>query len=87
MTRTGRIAGVETARGSVRCEAVVVCTGLWSRQVAAMAGVPAPLLPCEHFYLLTKPVLWDMSEFWPAPMSICIHHNKTRKHADHIECI
>jgi 4-methylaminobutanoate oxidase (formaldehyde-forming) len=56
LTRGGRVAGVETGQGTIRCDAVVVCSGLWSRQVAAMAGVAAPLLPCEHFYLLTKPV-------------------------------
>ena len=56
VTRGGGIAGVETARGSIRCEAIAVCTGLWSRRVASMAGVAAPLWPCEHFYLLTKPV-------------------------------
>ena len=56
VTEGGRIRGIETARGSVRCDAIAVCTGLWSRRVAAMAGVAAPVWPCEHFYLLTKPV-------------------------------
>ena len=56
VTKGGRIAGVETARGSIRCEAIAVCTGLWSRRVAAIAGTVAPVWPCEHFYLLTKPV-------------------------------
>jgi 4-methylaminobutanoate oxidase (formaldehyde-forming) len=56
LTKGGRIAGVETAGGTVRCDAVALCTGLWSRRVAAMAGVAAPVWPCEHFYLLTKPV-------------------------------
>ena len=55
-TRGGRIAGVRTAHGEVRCDAVALCAGLWSRDAAAMAGVDAPLLACEHFYLLTKPV-------------------------------
>ena len=56
LTERGRVVGVETARGEIRCDALAVCTGLWSRQVARLAGVNAPLLPCEHFYLLTKPV-------------------------------
>lgn len=56
VTEGGRIRGIETARGSVRCDAIAVCTGLWSRRVAAMAGAAAPVWPCEHFYLLTKPV-------------------------------
>ena len=56
VTRNGRIAGVETNRGAVRCDAVALCTGLWSRRVAAMAGVAVPVWPCEHFYLLTEPI-------------------------------
>lgn len=56
VTEAGRIVGVETSKGLVRCDAVALCTGLWSRQVAAMAGVAAPVWPCEHFYLLTRPI-------------------------------
>ncbi len=54
--KAGRVAGVETDRGQIACEAVVNCAGLWGRQVAALAGVAAPLYACEHFYLLTKPI-------------------------------
>ena len=56
LTENGRVRGVETAHGVVRCDAVAICAGLWSREVAAMAGAEAPLLACEHFYLLTKPI-------------------------------
>ena len=56
VTRGGRIAGVETNAGTVRCDAVALCAGLWSRTVAAMAGAEVPVWPCEHFYLLTEPV-------------------------------
>jgi 4-methylaminobutanoate oxidase (formaldehyde-forming) len=52
----GRVTGVETDQGRIACETVVNCAGLWGRQVAALAGVAAPLYACEHFYLLTKPV-------------------------------
>ena len=55
-TKDGRVAGVETSRGRIQCDAIAVCTGLWSRQVAALANVDVPVYPCEHFYLLTKPV-------------------------------
>ena len=55
-TGGGRVVSVETPGGSVRCDAVALCTGLWSRRVAAMAGVDAPVWPCEHFYLLTDAV-------------------------------
>ena len=52
----GRITGVRTAFGDVTTEKLVICGGLWSRALAAGIGVPAPLLPCEHYYLLTKPI-------------------------------
>ena len=56
LTVGGRIAGVETDKGTVRCDAVALCAGLWSRKVASMANVEVPVWPCEHFYLLTEPV-------------------------------
>ncbi|MDJ0860186.1 MAG: FAD-dependent oxidoreductase [Dinoroseobacter sp.] len=56
LTRDGRVVGVETAQGVISCDAVALCTGLWSREAGAMAGAEVPLLACEHFYLLTKPV-------------------------------
>lgn len=56
LTGGGKVVGVETSRGTIRCDAVAVCSGLWSRKTAGLAGVGAPVWPCEHFYLLTKPV-------------------------------
>ena len=56
LTGGGRITGVETDKGTVRCDAVALCTGLWSRKVGSMANVDVPVWPCEHFYLLTEPV-------------------------------
>ena len=47
---------METDQGTIKCDAIALCTGLWSRQAAAMAGSEVPVWPCEHFYLLTKPV-------------------------------
>ncbi|MBT0959343.1 FAD-dependent oxidoreductase [Alphaproteobacteria bacterium KMM 3653] len=56
LTQNGRITGVETSHGTVMCDAVALCAGLWSREVGAMAGAQVPALACEHFYLLTKPI-------------------------------
>lgn len=55
-TRAGKIVGVETSAGEIRCDAIALCSGLWSRENALMAGVEIPVWPCEHFYLLTNPV-------------------------------
>lgn len=56
LTKGGKVVGVETSAGTITCDAVAVCSGLWSRKTAGLAGVGAPVWPCEHFYLLTKPV-------------------------------
>lgn len=56
LTKGDRIVGLETTAGSIRCDAIALCSGLWSRKNAAMANVDIPVWPCEHFYLLTKPV-------------------------------
>ena len=56
LTKNGRVVGVETSAGTVMCDAIAVCSGLWSREIGAMAGAEIPVLACEHFYLLTKPI-------------------------------
>ncbi len=55
-TKDGRVVGVETTQGTIKCDAIAVCAGLWSREVGAIANIDVPVLACEHFYLLTKPV-------------------------------
>lgn len=52
----GRIAAVLTARGRIACDEVVIACGLWSRDMARLAGAHMPLYACEHLYLLTKPI-------------------------------
>ncbi|QMU57159.1 MAG: FAD-dependent oxidoreductase [Boseongicola sp.] len=54
-----RVTGVdwETEKGEVghtACEAVVIASGMWSREVGKMAGVNIPLHACEHFYIVTE---------------------------------
>jgi len=55
-THINKIVGVDTSAGAINCDAIAICTGLWSRENAALAGVDIPVWPCEHFYLLTNPV-------------------------------
>ncbi|EEW24961.1 FAD-dependent oxidoreductase [Rhodobacter ferrooxidans] len=54
--RNGRVAGVETSAGPVLADRVILAAGMWSRQIAARAGVPLPLQAAEHYYLLTEPI-------------------------------
>ncbi|HSF84354.1 MAG TPA: FAD-dependent oxidoreductase [Acidimicrobiia bacterium] len=55
-TVDGRIVGVETEAGYVEAETVVLAAGMWTRQLAATAGVNVPLQACEHFYIVTEPI-------------------------------
>lgn len=52
----GRVAGVETAEGTIACEVAVNCAGLWARALGALAGVNVPLVPVKHQYLITEPI-------------------------------
>ncbi len=56
LTENGRVKGIETTKGTVSCDAIALCAGLWSREVGLMAKAEVPVLACEHFYLLTEPV-------------------------------
>jgi len=50
--KDGRIIGVETTRGYIAADYVVVCAGLWGRLIAEMAGEDLPVMPVDH------PLLW-----------------------------
>ena len=52
----GRVTGVASEFGDIEAEFVVNCAGMWGREVAAMAGVVAPLHANEHFYVVTEPI-------------------------------
>ncbi len=56
ITENNKIKGVVTNKGTIKCDAIALCTGLWSREETAKLGIAAPVWPCEHFYLLTKPI-------------------------------
>jgi 4-methylaminobutanoate oxidase (formaldehyde-forming) len=52
----GRVAGVETTAGTIRCDKVVLCAGMWSRQIGALAGVSVPLQAVKHQYVVTEKI-------------------------------
>jgi glycine cleavage system aminomethyltransferase T/glycine/D-amino acid oxidase-like deaminating enzyme len=54
--RDGRVHAVHTSAGTVECEHVLLCAGIWGPTVGAMAGVPIPLVPVQHQLVWTDPV-------------------------------
>ena len=53
--RDGRVRGVRTDRGDIAAEIVVLATGMYTPEVAALAGVRVPIVPMAHEYLVTQP--------------------------------
>jgi len=47
---------VVTEKGTIGCEHVVNCGGLWAKQVGLMAGLDLPVTPMEHHYLVTETI-------------------------------
>lgn len=55
-TGSRRITGVETSQGIVSADWVVLTGNMWMRQLAMTAGIDIPVYPCEHHYVITKPI-------------------------------
>ena len=55
-----RVTGVNWAsddgsdQGTIACDMIVNCAGMWGHEVGKMAGVNVPLHACEHFYIVTE---------------------------------
>ncbi len=54
LIRNNQIRGIKTNLGIINCEYIVLCAGMWSRQIGEAAGVSIPLYPNEHFYMITE---------------------------------
>jgi 4-methylaminobutanoate oxidase (formaldehyde-forming) len=52
--QTQEIVAVETDKGRILCETVVLAGGAWSRDIGRLAGVSVPLHAVEHSYLITN---------------------------------
>ena len=42
--------------GTITCDHVVNCAGMWGLEVGQMLGVNVPLQACEHFYIVSEPI-------------------------------
>ena len=56
LVHEGRARGVETERGTILADKVVIASGMWSRDLGRSIGVNIPLHACEHFYVVTEPI-------------------------------
>lgn len=64
VTKNGAVAGVDTPFGTIACETVVNCAGMWARQLGAKNGVNIPLQAAEHYYLITSKIA-GVEQSWP----------------------
>ena len=55
-TGPGGVTGVATDQGDIDADCVVLCAGMWTRELAATVGVNVPLHACEHYYALFESV-------------------------------
>ena len=54
LRKNGRAVGVSTTQGDVAAEEVVLCAGMWSRQLGLECGATIPVYPVEHPYIFSK---------------------------------
>ena len=50
----GRVSGLETSRGVIGAEIVVLAAGLWTSELARAAGASVALYPAEHVWVMTE---------------------------------
>ena len=51
----GRVRRVETERGTIEAEIVVIAGGMYAAELGRLAGVRIPMIPMSHQYLVTQP--------------------------------
>lgn len=54
--KDGTVRGVVTENGTIACDVVVNCAGMWARQLGKMAGVNVPVIPLEHQFMVSEKV-------------------------------
>nr|MBA2522203.1 FAD-dependent oxidoreductase [Solirubrobacterales bacterium] len=54
--RDGRVVAVQTDRGRIAAETVVIAAGAASGRLARLAGAVVPIVPMRHQYVVTEPL-------------------------------
>src|ERR1700745_504452 len=55
-TEAARVTGVVTSKGEIATDNVVICCGVWSAKVAALAGARLALTPAVHQMISVGPI-------------------------------
>jgi glycine cleavage system aminomethyltransferase T/glycine/D-amino acid oxidase-like deaminating enzyme len=56
VTEAERVTGIVTSKGEIACDNVVICCGVWSPKVAALAGARLALTPIVHQMISVGPI-------------------------------
>ncbi len=60
----GEVRGIETDRGSLRCQTVINAAGAHAWHIARLAGLELPIVPVRHEYFITVPT-GGIQPDWP----------------------
>ncbi|MEP3275488.1 MAG: FAD-dependent oxidoreductase [Stappiaceae bacterium] len=52
----GKICGIRTSNGDIRCDTIICCAGQWTRALSKKAGVNVPLVSVQHQYIVTDKI-------------------------------
>ena len=69
---------VKTPSGEIKCQTLILCSGLWTRDLAAQLGIHVPLYPCEHMYVVTEPLEFVEPTLPVLPRSRRLHLHQGR---------
>ena len=53
-TNNGHVTQVETDKGTIECEVVVNCGGMFAAEIGRLVDVRIPIVPMSHQYLITE---------------------------------
>ncbi|MCG8687355.1 MAG: FAD-dependent oxidoreductase [Desulfobacterales bacterium] len=56
LTKDGEVTGVNTENGEIKCEILINCAGMWSRDIGKKVNVSLPLHAAEHLHAITVPI-------------------------------
>ena len=61
-SKDGCVKAVKTDQGTIQADYVVLCGGMWTRELGLSCGVTIPLYPVEHHYVVTEPLAGAFDE-------------------------